>query len=773
MEQDKLAEAGSWKSETDGKKATDGKPGLATGMTEPDTPVLGAEVVTDRSPVKSIAFLILAIILFVISVNLRKSLSPFFLNPSTIDFSALHLFYAYPPGSESTIMGQLIPRYFNSFVPGYIFSTLLFAGSVIFAVMGLKGISNRKNEDVLGRIISFAGKKQFLFCLLLFVLTVLPLIYLQDRYIGENFSSLDEFSYLFQAHVLREGRLFLESPQPVDAFQVSNVVNNGKWFSKYTIGFPLLLTAGVLFNMPWTVNCILAGLAVVAAFLAGKEVYDIKTGILAALLLAFSPMFTLNSMGLFPHVGHLLFLLLFTFLFFRTVKTEGKWFHALFAGLTLGFAVFIRPAEPVLYGLLFFLYGMFMIIKEKGRRDELAVSFLFTTLGFALMAGLLLLVNKAQTGSLTTFAYNVYTKGESLGFGVYEHNAMKGVWNLLFSASRLFIWVAAAGAELAIISLFEKKRESRFFLLMVIATVILYFLFFSIGEVEYGPRYYFAMLGFLILPAARGIVFLQERIREKAGNSTLISVFSLMAVLFAVLAQYPAMLGTSYTHIHAIPQYKVKTVAERGIPAGENAVVTVRSYPGFTAFGQTTNLPEFNERILWSIFLDSRTNDEVRRKFPDRKFYLLDFNESRGNFVLKPDYTVPFAERPVEMQVDDLAVSGMNYLKSVKNKDKALEQFNRALELSPGNPVVLLWRAGAFMDMGNFSSAASDLQEIGKKNPEIPGIWFALGICNEKQGNKKEARECFLRFLKLAPNDGNALRAKLWADYLSTGSARY
>lgn len=765
MEQD--TDNGTLKAEAGGKKTGDRQCEPETEANKPDACPSGFRSGSKVPPVKSFAFLILAVILFFISVNLRKSLSPFFLSPSTIEFSALHLFYAYPPGSEPAIMGTLIPRYFSSFIPAYIFSTLLFAGSVMSAVMGFAGLKIGKGRDIFERIVSFAGNRQFFFCVIIFLLTALTLIFLQGTYIGENFSSLDEFSYLFQAHVLKEGRLFLNSPESMDAYQVSNVVNNGKWFSKYTIGFPLLLSLGVPFNIPWIINCILGGLAVVLAFLTGKEIYDVKTGVTASLLLAFSPMFTLNAIGLFPHVGHLLFILLFTFLFFRAVKSEGKWFHALLAGLTLGFAVFIRPVEPVLYGLLFFLYGIFLIIKEKERRPSLFKTFLFTTLGLAVMAGLMVYVNKVQTGSFTTFAYNVYTKAESLGFGVYQHNVLRGVWNLLFSASRLFIWVIVAGVELAAISLFEKKRENRFFFLIIIATITLYFLFFSIGEVEYGSRYYFAMLGFLILLSARGMVFLQEKIRERIQNSAFISILPILAVLFAILAQYPVMLGTAYSHTHGIPQYKANITAQSSIPAGEKAVVLVRSYPGFTAFGQTTNLPELNERILWLIFLDSETNHQVHKKYPDRKFYLMDYDEGRGIFVIRPDNAIPFDERSTGLKVDDLVCSGLNYLKSVKNKDKALEQLNKALKLSPGNMMVLMRRATVYMDAGQFASANHDFQEIAGKNPEIPGVWFAMGICNERQGNKKEARECFLRFLELAPNDANALRARLWVDYLS------
>ncbi len=727
----------------------------------------GKSITPTSSPLKFFAFFILSIILFVISVNLRKSLSTFFLSPFTVEFSALHLFYAYPPGSEMAIIGQMIPRYFGSFIPAYILSTILFLGAVISAVAGVGCLKPGKEKDIFERVVSFAGKKQFTFCVILFLLTASMLIFLQGSYIGENFSSLDEFSYLFQSHALLKGRLFLESPTPIDAYQVPNVVNNGKWFSKYTIGFPMLLSAGVPFNIPWLINCILGGLAVVLIFLTGKEVYDVKTGVLTSLLLALSPIFTMNAIGLFPHVGHILFILLFTLMFFKTIKPDGKVIYSFFAGLSLGYAILIRPTEPVLYALLFFFYGIFLLIKEKERRPALFKAFLLTTLGIALMTGIVLFVNKAQTGSLTTFAFNTYTKEEGLGFGVYKHSFIRGVWNLLLSMSRLFVWLIVAGLELAFVSLFEKNRQSKFFAILIFSTIFLYFSYYTIGEIEYGPRYYFAMMGFLMILSARGILFLQEKIVERFKNSAFISILPIMAVIFAVFAQYPAILGTAYSHTRSVPHYKAKKMADSSIPAGEKAVILVRSYPGFIAFGQCTNLPELDERILWLIFLDEKTNDQVRSKYPDRKFYLLDFDEGRGTFVLKPDYTIPFDKRPNQVKVDDLVCMGLNYLKSVKNKEKALEQFNEALKLSPGNLMILMRRATVYMDSGQFASAIPDFQEIAKVNQKIPGVWFALGICNEKLGNKKEAGECFQRFLKLAPNDANALRAKLWVEYLT------
>lgn len=51
----------------------------------------------------------------------------------------------------------------------------------------------------------------------------------------------DEFGYIFQAKIFLAGKLYAPSPCPREAFDFPHIINNGRWYSQYPPGFPMLL----------------------------------------------------------------------------------------------------------------------------------------------------------------------------------------------------------------------------------------------------------------------------------------------------------------------------------------------------------------------------------------------------------------------------------------------------------------------------------------------------------------------------------------------------
>jgi hypothetical protein len=60
----------------------------------------------------------------------------------------------------------------------------------------------------------------------------------------------DEIAYLFQAKLFQSGRLYSPSPCGREFFDFPHIINNGKWYSIYPPGFPLLLVFGLAFRAP-------------------------------------------------------------------------------------------------------------------------------------------------------------------------------------------------------------------------------------------------------------------------------------------------------------------------------------------------------------------------------------------------------------------------------------------------------------------------------------------------------------------------------------------
>jgi 4-amino-4-deoxy-L-arabinose transferase-like glycosyltransferase len=116
----------------------------------------------------------------------------------------------------------------------------------------------------------------------------------------------DELAYLFQARTYAGGNLVIPTPEPEDAFWQPFVVDyNGNRFGKYTPGFPALLALGVLLGQTWIVNALLSALGVALTFRVGRAAFDPDTGLIAAALVAFSPMALLLNATLMGHTAAL------------------------------------------------------------------------------------------------------------------------------------------------------------------------------------------------------------------------------------------------------------------------------------------------------------------------------------------------------------------------------------------------------------------------------------------------------------------------------------
>ncbi|MDX1417761.1 MAG: hypothetical protein R3293_26405, partial [Candidatus Promineifilaceae bacterium] len=100
----------------------------------------------------------------------------------------------------------------------------------------------------------------------------------------------DSLTYLFQAQLLAQGRLWADAPPLPEFFEHEFLaVSDGRWFGQYPPGFPFLLAIGVRLGQPWLINPILAGLTLVLLYLLGRALFGRSTGFIAAVLALTSP----------------------------------------------------------------------------------------------------------------------------------------------------------------------------------------------------------------------------------------------------------------------------------------------------------------------------------------------------------------------------------------------------------------------------------------------------------------------------------------------------
>ncbi len=344
----------------------------------------------------------------------------------------------------------------------------------------------------------------------------------------------DEVAYLMHARYLAEGWLTMPAPPVPEAFNLDLLqYETERWYSPVPPGWPLVLAVGVLARAPWLVNPVLAGVAVVLAYLLLRDVYGVRTARLATVLLAASPWMLFLSMSLMTHIATLVWALAAALAVARLRRTaQLRW--AVAAGAALGLVGLTRPLEAVAMATLL----GFWTLPVRGRRGRFLPVATLTVC--TLLAGAAVLpYNAALTGDPTRFPINSYTDqhygvgSNALGFGPDRGLGWSGLDPLPGHASadvavnthlnvvgvniELFGWVTGSLVAILLLPLAGRLERPDWQMIAAIASIIgIHALYWFGGGPDFGPRYWFLIIVPCVALAARGIEALDERLREAA-----------------------------------------------------------------------------------------------------------------------------------------------------------------------------------------------------------------------------------------------------------------
>ena len=88
---------------------------------------------------------------------------------------------------------------------------------------------------------------------------------------------------------------------------------------------------------------------------------------------------------------------------------------------------------------------------------------------------------------------------------------------------------------------------------------------------------------------------------------------------------------------------------------------------------------------------------------------------------------------------------------ATRDAARALDAFERCLEVEPDDPDALLFVARAYQGAGRTAEARRALEKAITIAPDYPDLYLLLGIRNFADGRRAEARQQFERFLQLTP----------------------
>jgi hypothetical protein len=176
--------------------------------------------------------------------------------------------------------------------------------------------------NLLEETMRFVRRFFWFFAIVIVIKAILFFYWINQHVIHSFLNSADEFSCYFMAECLRLKRWWVELHLNWEFFKTVHVGNrDGKWFSVYPPGWPLVYALGLKFKIQDWLNPILVGLALINFHWIGKRLYGFTAACLAILILLLSPFFTFTAATYFSHGTCLFVLSLFCVAYL-------KWFDA-------------------------------------------------------------------------------------------------------------------------------------------------------------------------------------------------------------------------------------------------------------------------------------------------------------------------------------------------------------------------------------------------------------------------------------------------------------
>ncbi len=445
-------------------------------------------------------------------------------------------------------------------------------------------------------------------------------------YVLQGFAnSGDEFAYVWQANAFAEGRVTAESPQPVEAFRQNHLGDvDGRRFSKYPPGWPLLLAVGARAGWPGLVNPLLAALALAGIYRLACSWVGPRAAAFGVLVTGLSPFFLLNAGSYHSHPACLFALTGLALSLAWANERPGSW-PLLLGGACFGLAVLVRPYTALLIGLPLIVGLGHPIIQNARAADRSAWPLgAWFALGGAPALAVLLGVNMAATGSAWTLAWNQFDSSEALGFTSYGHSLWRGLKTAVVLCGEGVVYTSFVAVPLLLASRRQAVAHRRLLWLLLVAPIVGYAFWWSHGGNRYGPRFYFEALLPLTLLVGAGLGHL-ARTRYAWGVIT--------ATAIAIVASGVVLGHRAYTQVLARRDvYRVVDAAKL-----DRAVVLLKTASAdMERLDLNRNPPSFRDAPVLFGMATPNLDREVAVANPGRQVFYYEWRETGGQLSPAP-----------------------------------------------------------------------------------------------------------------------------------------
>jgi 4-amino-4-deoxy-L-arabinose transferase-like glycosyltransferase len=460
-------------------------------------------------------------------------------------------------------------------------------------------------------------------------LAAIAVALLSHHYLFPAYSwNRDEVVYLWQVDGLRHGMFTTPTggfPQFFHPWLAG--VSDGRFFSQYTLGWPLpLLASELLFGTAAGALALGAALAVVGTYLLARELtVDRRVARIAGIGMLVSPILVIQS-GVY--LGYLFTLglgLLFTTAIVSATRT-GRYGRCVGAGFLLGWVFMTRPFDAVLWGGAVVVALGWVHRRELGR---VARAVGLTALGALPPFIATLAYNQHVTGSFTQFPITAADPLDTFGFGHKRimptfHPATYTVGQALRSTAKqvgllpLFLGGGYVLAVLALIALWRHRREAWVLVVVLVAAAFPagYFFFWGMFVSSptmplSGPIYMIPIFPLLLIAGAVELIHLWQHRRAVAWGAIV-----LMVVVTVPVGVNRAIVNRNISR----SQVPWKTSADR-VP--RRSLVFVWRAGDYLMFinPYSSNAPRLNGPVLYAVDRGAR-NLRLMDAYPGRKAFI-------------------------------------------------------------------------------------------------------------------------------------------------------
>jgi hypothetical protein len=475
----------------------------------------------------------------------------------------------------------------------------------------------------------------------------------------------DESAYRFAAQLLASGRLWVSSPELKLFFDQNFMINDGRLYPVYFLGWPALLAIGELIDAPGLVNPVLSALTVPALLRILRHFVGPAWAMGGILLFLSSPFVQVAAATLLSHTSCLMALSWSLAMYLDTRQSDASVrAHASFA-FFMALAFCIRPQSAVPISLpLFIAWAASLRRLERGRRVRATAAFVLPS---AVLAALFLGALWAQNGSPWRVGYARYNDYMAMNgfrftvFGPVERTAIPGfdfpplmpaigrsiagMFRLNFD---LFGWPSSFAFLL--IGLPAFSRTVRVCWVMIIAYLVLTLFQNDWGIDTFGPVHAFELTLPILVVTVVGARNLSDRFRSTdAGGTPFSRVY--WPCLFASLILC-AWVGFVPVRLHAVRQIAVHLNRALKAPerAGLHRAVIFSSWPFASICGgmpqhfvffRPVNDPDLQNDVLWVNHIDVESDRRLVETLPGRTGYVMQWTPACDVTLLPLDTLRP------------------------------------------------------------------------------------------------------------------------------------